>query len=154
MWVAPGETRMAERLVICCRKTSVSAAHATHCATYCTPFRPLIRAFSGWIRTPPSTGCHTPSHYSIQELPPPIGVISDSRVAPTFKSCSNLPQLAYSIFPQGPRMKSSTSTGEVSGRGSPATEDQPPVFRSSHLTSSNSPQVNPPRVIGAVWCLS
>ena len=31
----------------------VSAAHATHCATYCTPCRPLIRAFSGWIRTPP-----------------------------------------------------------------------------------------------------
>jgi len=31
-----------ERLVIYCRTTSVSAAHATHCATYCTPCRPLI----------------------------------------------------------------------------------------------------------------
>ena len=47
--------RCAERLVIYCQTTSVSAAHATHCATYCTPFRPLIRAFSGWIRTPPPT---------------------------------------------------------------------------------------------------
>jgi len=44
-----------ERLVIYCQTTSVSAAHATHCATYCTPCRPLIRAFSGWIRTPPPT---------------------------------------------------------------------------------------------------
>jgi hypothetical protein len=42
-----------ERLVIYCQTTGVSAAHATHCATYCTPCRPLIRAFSGWIRTPP-----------------------------------------------------------------------------------------------------
>ena len=40
-----------QRLVIYCQTTSVSAAHATHCATYCTPCRPLIRAFSGWIRT-------------------------------------------------------------------------------------------------------
>ena len=45
-----------ERLVIYCQTTGVSAAHATHCATYCTPCRPLIRAFSGWIRTPPPTG--------------------------------------------------------------------------------------------------
>ena len=43
-----------ERLVIYCQTTGVSAAHATHCATFCTPCRPLIRAFSGWIRTPPS----------------------------------------------------------------------------------------------------
>ena len=42
-----------ERLVIYCQTTGVSAAHAAHCATYCTPCRPLIRAFSGWIRTPP-----------------------------------------------------------------------------------------------------
>ena len=26
-----------ERLVIYCQTTGVSAAHATHCATYCTP---------------------------------------------------------------------------------------------------------------------
>ena len=30
-----------ERLVIYCQTTRVSAAHATHCATYCTPCRPL-----------------------------------------------------------------------------------------------------------------
>jgi hypothetical protein len=43
-------------LVIYCRQTTgVSAAHATHCATHCTPCRPLIRALSGWIRTPPLT---------------------------------------------------------------------------------------------------
>jgi len=34
-----------EILVIYCQTTSVSAAHATHCATYCTPCRPLLRAF-------------------------------------------------------------------------------------------------------------
>ena len=45
----------AARLVIYCQTTGVSAALATHCATYCTPCRPLIRAFSGWIRTPPPT---------------------------------------------------------------------------------------------------
>ena len=44
-----------ERLVIYCQTSSVSAAHATHCATYCTPCRPLLRAFSGWILTPPPT---------------------------------------------------------------------------------------------------
>ena len=32
-----------------------SATHATHCATYYTPCRPLLRAFSGWILTPPPT---------------------------------------------------------------------------------------------------
>ena len=42
-------------MVIYCQTTGVSAAHATHCATYCTPCRPLIREFSGWIRTPPPT---------------------------------------------------------------------------------------------------
>ena len=52
-----------ERLVIYCQTAGVSAAHATHCATYCTPCRPLRRAFSGWIRTPPPTAqyrtkCH------------------------------------------------------------------------------------------------
>ena len=31
----------------------VSAAHTRHCATNCNPCRPLIRAFSGWIRTQP-----------------------------------------------------------------------------------------------------
>ena len=44
-----------ERLIIYCQTTGVSAAHAAHCATYCTPCRQLTRAFPGWIRTPPST---------------------------------------------------------------------------------------------------
>ena len=35
-----------KRLVIMCQSTSVSAAHATHCAAYYTPCRPLIRALS------------------------------------------------------------------------------------------------------------
>ena len=42
--------RDAETLVICCQTFSVSAAHD------CTPCRPLMRAFSGWIRSPPPTG--------------------------------------------------------------------------------------------------
>ena len=42
-----------ERLVIYCRTTSASAAHATHCATFCTPCQPPLRAFSRWIRSPP-----------------------------------------------------------------------------------------------------
>jgi len=42
-------------LVIYCQTTSVIAAHAAHCATYCTWCRPLIRAFSRWIRIPPPT---------------------------------------------------------------------------------------------------
>ena len=48
-------TREPERLVIYCQTTSVSAAYATHCATYYTPCRPLIRAFPGWIPPPPPT---------------------------------------------------------------------------------------------------
>ena len=36
-----------ERLVIYCRTRSVSAAHATHCAAYCTSCRPRISAFPG-----------------------------------------------------------------------------------------------------------
>ena len=59
-----------KRLVIYCQTTSVSTAHATHCATYCTPNQPLMRAFSGSIRTPPpasstwntaTRGQHAPS---------------------------------------------------------------------------------------------
>ena len=41
-----------ERLVIYCQTSSVSAAHATHCAAYC---RPLLPVFSGWILTAPPT---------------------------------------------------------------------------------------------------
>ncbi|KAJ1472176.1 adenylate and guanylate cyclase catalytic domain-containing protein [Baffinella frigidus] len=39
---------------------------STHCATYCTPCRPLIRAFSRWILTPPPT---TTFHLKSSALP-------------------------------------------------------------------------------------
>jgi hypothetical protein len=62
--VCPSSALLIERLVIYCQTTSVSAAHATHCATHCTPCRPLIRAFSGWIRTPPpKEGLHRGGGY-------------------------------------------------------------------------------------------
>ena len=66
-----------ERLVIYCQTTGVSAAHATHCATYCTPCRPLIRAFSGWIRTPPPTfwGIYWFQDQHDHRLSPPTGVV-------------------------------------------------------------------------------
>ena len=51
-----------ERLVIYCQTNGDSAAHATQCATYCTPCRPLIRAFSGRIRNPPPTFSHYVAH--------------------------------------------------------------------------------------------
>jgi hypothetical protein len=51
--LSPEQPANQERLVIYCRTTSASAAHATHCATFCTPCQPLLRAFSGWIRSPP-----------------------------------------------------------------------------------------------------
>ena len=57
--ISPRRGGVLERLVIYCQTTGVSAAHATHCATYCTPYRPLVRAFSGWIRTPPPTSRHS-----------------------------------------------------------------------------------------------
>ena len=66
-----------ERLVIYCRRTSASAAHATHCATFCTPCQPPLRAFSGWIRSPPPSPSpltyetvHTSYHHGPQ-IPPP-----------------------------------------------------------------------------------
>ena len=54
-----------QRLVLCrttgCRTTSASTAPCTtrrmccptHCASSCTPCQRLLRAFSGWIRSPP-----------------------------------------------------------------------------------------------------
>ena len=36
---------------------------STHCASYCAPCQPLLRALSGWIRSPPPTWSlmdHTP----------------------------------------------------------------------------------------------
>ena len=57
-------------MVIYCQTTGVSAAHATHCATYCNPCRPLLRAFSGWIRTPTlQAGNWTRSRLTPPELP-------------------------------------------------------------------------------------
>ena len=38
-------------------KQPASAPHIlTHCAAYCTPCRPLLRPFSGWMLSPPPTG--------------------------------------------------------------------------------------------------
>jgi hypothetical protein len=60
-----------------CRTTSVSAAHATHCATYCTPCQPLLRDFPGWIRSrppPPSPltcGTVHTSYHPGPWIPPP-----------------------------------------------------------------------------------
>ena len=58
-----------QKLVSYCRTTSASTAPCTsrrmccptHCARYCAPCQPLVRAFAGWIRSPPpdclSRGC-------------------------------------------------------------------------------------------------
>ena len=54
---------MAERFVFYCRTTSASTAPCTsrrmccptHCAIYCAPSQPLLRACSGRIRSPPPT---------------------------------------------------------------------------------------------------
>jgi len=50
-----------DRFVFYCRTTSASIAPGTsrrtccptHCASYCALCQPLLRAFSGWIRSPP-----------------------------------------------------------------------------------------------------
>jgi len=52
-----------QRLVFYCRTASASTApctsrrmcYPTHCANYCAPCQPLLRAFSGWVRSPPPT---------------------------------------------------------------------------------------------------
>jgi len=36
-------------------RTSRRMCCLTHCASYCAPCQPLVRAFSGWIRSPPPT---------------------------------------------------------------------------------------------------
>ena len=82
-----------ERLVIYCQTTSVSAAHATHCATYCTPCRPLIRVFVGRIRTPPPTRALEASLASPAErgaIPMPFG----SYIAST-REAFNVSKLGY-----------------------------------------------------------
>ena len=47
------------RLIFYCRTTSASTASCTSrrmcCPTHCAPCQPLLRAFSGWIRSPPPT---------------------------------------------------------------------------------------------------
>ena len=61
--------KRAERLVFHCRTTSASTAPytsrmmccPTHCGNYCASCQPLLRAFSGWIRSlPPTRRGHTP----------------------------------------------------------------------------------------------
>ena len=52
---------MRVRLASYCRATSASTAPCTsrriccltHCASHCAPCQPLLRAFSGWIPSPP-----------------------------------------------------------------------------------------------------
>ena len=68
-------------LVIYCQTTSVSAAHATHCATYSPPCRPPIRAFSGWDRTPIPTECreHSIRQWTAAGAVERIWHIQDSR---------------------------------------------------------------------------
>ena len=62
-----GWEALSERLVFHCRTTSASAAPCTsrrmscltHCASYGAPCQPLLREFSGWIRSePPTKRCH------------------------------------------------------------------------------------------------
>jgi len=56
--VSAGPCVRPERLVFYCRTTSASTAPCTsrrmccptHCASYCAPCQPHLRAFSGWIR--------------------------------------------------------------------------------------------------------
>ena len=55
--------------VVILKSRAVQAAHATHCATHCTPCRPLIGAFSGWIRTPPPTGAEGAQLPSSMQFP-------------------------------------------------------------------------------------
>jgi len=64
----PGAGR--ERLVFYCRTTSANTAPCTsrrmccpaHCARYCAPCQTLLRAFPGWIRSPPPTVLDDPPH--------------------------------------------------------------------------------------------
>ena len=62
-----------ERSVFYCQTTSAITApctyrrmcYPTHCTTHCAPCQPLLRPFSGWIRTPPPTT-------RVQEPPPTV----------------------------------------------------------------------------------
>ena len=132
-----------ERLLIYCQTTGVSAAHATHCATYCTPCRPLIRAFSGWIRTPPPTRGRTgqnrlgwggiqlcgsvsmtvPKHQQ-QVLPCP-----QQKAWPLVKSRSPDPPEAWTSppDPQGYELHESYGSGGARGREHEALHGGAPV---------------------------
>ena len=77
-----------KRLVFDCRTTSASTAPCTsrrvccptHCASYCAPCQPLLRAFFGWIRSPPSTPflCFEFQHCSCRSgyCRPQAGIVS------------------------------------------------------------------------------
>ena len=64
----PQLMHLIERMVSYCRPTSASTAPCTprrmccpmHCASYCAPRKPLLRAYSGWIRSPPPTAHSKP----------------------------------------------------------------------------------------------
>ena len=62
-------SRERERLVVYCQTTGVSAAHATYCATYCTPCRPLILAFFGWPLVMPHGERHAHIPYALYPSP-------------------------------------------------------------------------------------
>jgi len=73
----------AARLVFDCRTTSASTSPCpsirmccpTHCASYCAPCQPLLRAFSGLVRCPPSgvadehrRGRHGTEHFTTKSF--------------------------------------------------------------------------------------
>ena len=61
------------RLVICCQTNSVSAAHATHCVTYCTPCRPKFLQMDS-----NSTSYNVPV-YTAGECPVRVSILSLSK---------------------------------------------------------------------------
>ena len=103
---ARGETPE-ERLVFYCRTTSASTAPytsrrmccPTHCASYCAPCQPLLRAFSGWIRSPPPTPVDQSTPY-----PPPTDALS-CKPPPYPANCRLiLPTAGLSLTRQRPLM--------------------------------------------------
>ena len=62
----------AERLVIYCQNNQRPRRTClTHCARYCTPCRPLLRTFLGWIRSPPPTMHRCAPDHNFCRNPPP-----------------------------------------------------------------------------------
>ena len=80
-----------ERLVFNRRTTSASTAPCpsrrmccpAHCAGYCSPCQPLLRAFSGWTRSPPPPVIETPT-FSHQVSHSTYFFAAESRIPLTF----------------------------------------------------------------------